>query len=285
MLLHYNSSENDKEQLMLITSPKETVRYIKFIEKGRTIVDTLKVFKSSKPPIERIFEYLPPMKPRIYSISSSPLVANELSITFTVVYREDGIRGLCTSFLEKEVKNFLSGGPVKHIPFYFRRSSDFILSLDLTNLPVIMIGAGSGISPFIGFLQHICLQNLSNTQERWLFYGCRYSDRDFLYKDDIKNYLEQGTLTKFFPAFSRDCKTKQYVSDRIEENGREFVDMLVKRQARVYVCGDVKNMIPNVRETIVSVLVRWSEFNTLELAENFMLRLESTKQYVQEKWR
>lgn len=282
----FTHSEEDKERLSFICSPKGSSEYNKLITgKGKTVLGLLNTFSSCKPPIERLLEYLPSIKPRPYSISSSPLnYDKELCITFSVVEHDDGTKGLCTGYLQKLTNNtMLQKEMCDKICFYFRKASNFCFPSN--PVPIIMLGPGTGISPFIGFLEHRNLQReICKFGDWWLFFGCRYSDRDFLYKDNLEHYLRSGNLTKLFTAFSRESSEKVYVQHKIRGCGKEFVDMLYEQNAIVYVCGDAKDMASDVRETIIELLMQFV-LPDRSSAENYICLLEKNGRYIQEIWR
>lgn len=57
---------------------------------------------------------------------------------------------------------------------------------DDVTVPVILIGPGTGVAPFIGFVDHRAELKQRQTEaqfgEVWLFYGCRHKDKDFLFR-------------------------------------------------------------------------------------------------------
>ena len=77
-----------------------------------------------------------------------------------------------------------------------------------------MIGTGTGLAPFRGFLQDrqtvgyksVSKGGVSNTH---LFFGCRYLDHDYIYKEELEQFVSDGTLDQLHVAFS--------VSDHIME--------------------------------------------------------------------
>lgn len=272
------TSETDREKLNHICSPNGSEAYFNLItNEGGTLLDLLKTFPSCKCSLTQLLEHLPPMKPRPYSISSSPLLLGELKITFSVIYHEDGKIGLCTGYLERIAKNCPTT-----IDFYFRKPTKFRLPQNKST-PLIMIGPGTGVSPFIGFLQHLHLQEIHHLRT-WLFFGCRYNDRDYLYLSELENYLRCGVLSDKNVSFSREGKQKRYVQHDIEERGAQFFDWIVNDEAVIYVCGDGKNMARDVKKSVVEVFVKYGK-KTLEEAESFLKELESNARYIEDVWR
>jgi len=120
-----------------------------------------------------------------------------------------------------------------------------------------MVGPGTGVSPFIGFLQHkACLmkQNPSVTwPEWWLFFGCRHPEKDYIYRTDLEEMVANGVLNKLVAAFSRETAEKVYVQHKMLEHG-EAVHEMIQRNAYIYVCGDAKGMSKGMTGAITAIL-------------------------------
>lgn len=102
---------------------------------------------------------------------------------------------------------------------YLRKSNTFCLPKD-PSIPIIMIGIGTGLAPFIGFLEERRYRKKSDVQMNfgtaWLYFGCRYSDRDFIFKDELEGFLSDETLSKLVVSHSREDNSKfKYVQVRI----------------------------------------------------------------------
>jgi sulfite reductase (NADPH) flavoprotein alpha-component len=118
------------------------------------------------------------------------------------------------------------------------------------NTPVIMIGPGTGIAPFRAFLEE---RSASGARGKsWLFFGNQHFEYDFLYKDELSQFLDRGVLTKLELAFSRDSVEKVYVQHRMLEQGAEIWRWL-EEGAQIYVCGDAKRMAVDVNRAIQTI--------------------------------
>lgn len=149
-----------------------------------------------------------------------------------------------------------------------------------------MIGPGVGVAPFIGFLRHRYL--LKNNEgalfgKAWLFFGCRYADRDYVFRDELELFLRAGVLSEVFVSFSRETDRKCYVQHNIEERGKDFADLILNENASVYVCGDAKNMCRDVKNTVVNVLAKGGN-KTKEDVEIFVAELQKCGRYVEDAW-
>ncbi|PSN52178.1 Methionine synthase reductase [Blattella germanica] len=219
-----------------------------------------KKFPSCCPPVERLLEHL------------SRLQNNkELHIVYSLLEdpskRGTGLNfGVCTGWLDSLTKSIqtikfphdplledMSKLSLKtdsidlKIPIYLRKSSGFTLPKDPT-IPIILIGPGTGVAPYIGFLQHRSLEKHKFKEfvfgETWLFFGCRYKERDYLYRSELEKFVHDGTLSRLFLSCSREEGNNfpRYVQDNIRLHGKEFLKQVFEKNATIYVCGDAKNM-------------------------------------------
>ncbi|GJQ77629.1 hypothetical protein Trydic_g12757 [Trypoxylus dichotomus] len=267
ILMKHTENEEEKSILEKLASPSNSQDYISFISNdGRRLVNLLRAFPSCKIPIKNLLENLPPLQPRAYSISSSPL-----------------LKGLCSGWLEQLITPVLEEKPETNedllVKFYFRKPNSFRLHPEISS-PIIMIGPGTGVAPFIGFLEHLYLEK--RTLDSWLFYGCRYKNKDFLYKDKLEEYLKENYLTKLSVAFSRDQDIKVYVQDLIKNETREIYEKIVSESATLFVCGDLKDMMKDVKNSIHYCLVN----NGMDAheADLFILNMIKTKKYIEDAW-
>jgi sulfite reductase (NADPH) flavoprotein alpha-component len=176
--------------------------------------------------------------PRMYSISSS-VMANIDEIHLTVSRVNAGI---CSSYLA----NLKTGDKIE---FYISKNNNF--RLPTADKDIIMVGAGTGVAPFRGFVQQRDFDGAIG--KNWLFFGGQYSNRDFLYQAEWLEYLNSGLLTKLDAAFSRDNDKKLYVQHRIKQNGDE-IGRWLKDGAYFYICGDKENMAKDVEKTLIEIV-------------------------------
>ena len=194
------------------------------------------------------------LSPRSYSISSSPDAnPDEVHLTVAAVHYEAFGRehwGSASTHLAS-----LQEGTSASV--FVDRNSRFRLPGD--DVPIIMIGPGTGIAPFRAFVEQRVEQGA--TGNNWLFFGDRNFNSDFLYQLEWQRHLKQGNLTRLDVAFSRDQDRKIYVQDRIRENSEE-VYRWIESGAAIYVCGDAKQMANDVNDALIDVLVREGGLDT-----------------------
>lgn len=156
-----------------------------------------------KPSLEMVFTQLPLMQPRYYSISSSPLSNSAIQMDLTVAVVQyvtaSGAphRGVCSNFLQ----NIPLG---QNVYGYVRSAPNFRLPKE-RDVPIIMVGPGTGIAPFRAFWEHRSkMKDLNQAEygEMKLFFGCRFPSMQ-LYRREIESMIENGIITDYYVAFSR----------------------------------------------------------------------------------
>ena len=242
---------------------------------GLDVLDILRKVPKRQRNLKRFLECLRPLMPRAYSIASSP-VRNPDSVDLcvaTVRYKigKRGYDGVGSAYLQDRVPQ---GGKVKG---YFVPNKSFTLPED-TNQPVIMIGPGTGIAPFRGFLQ--AHKDKGYSGPTWLFFGERQAATDFLYQDELKAFQNDGTLSRLDTAFSRDQKEKVYVQTRMLEQGAEIFKWL-QDGAAVYVCGDAKSMAHDVDLALREIIKTHGKISD-ELADEFINQMQQSRRYLKD---
>jgi sulfite reductase (NADPH) flavoprotein alpha-component len=239
---------------------------------GREFVDLVKDFPGIVKNPQDLFNILQRLTPRMYSIASSQAAhPNEVHTTVRVVrYNAHGAdrQGVCSGHLGER-------SPVgSTMPIFLHENNAFRLPQD-PDVPVIMIGPGTGIAPFRAFLEH--RQVLGEKGPMWLFFGEQRRVSDFLYEEQFAELQRDGVLTKLHTAFSRDTGKKVYVQDRMQENAAELYDWL-ERGAYFYVCGDASRMAKDVETALLDVIAKGSN-GTLEHAAEYLANMKKQKRY------
>jgi cytochrome P450/NADPH-cytochrome P450 reductase len=120
-------------------------------------------------------------------------------------------------------------------------------------VPIIMVGPGTGLAPFRGFLQERAAlkANGASLGPAMLFFGCRHPDQDFLYADQLKAFAADGII-ELHTAFSRSEGPKTYVQNLVAAQ-KERIWSLIEKGAIIYVCGDGGKMEPDVKAALVAI--------------------------------
>jgi len=203
-------------------------------------------------PLHTYLEMLSLLAPRYYSISSSPSVdGTRCSITVGVVEGSAssgrGIyKGVCSNYLAGRRAGETIHATVRETKAGFRLPED-------ASVPIIMIGPGTGLAPFRGFLQERAALKASGAKlgPAMLFFGCRHPDQDYLYADELKSF-ETGGIAELHTAFSRAEGPKTYVQNLVSAQ-KERVWSLIEQGAIIYVCGDGGKMEPDVKAALVAI--------------------------------
>jgi sulfite reductase (NADPH) flavoprotein alpha-component len=203
------------------------------------LLDLLEAFPSARPPVADLARALPALKPRLYSIASSPLGAPgqvHLCVSHVRDIRRGRVRaGVASGFLAQRAA---SHGDI----LAYVQTSHFRLPAD-PRTPVIMVGPGTGIAPFRAFLQHRAAQGIQGRS--WLFFGDQHQATDFLYEQELTAWQAAGVLGRLDVAFSRDQAAKVYVQDRMLEGAPDLWRWL-QEGGHFYVCGDATRMARDV---------------------------------------
>lgn len=239
---------------------------------GKDVIDLIRDFTPVALEPNMLPQLLRKLPPREYSIASSNKVnPNSVHITVRVVKYEAHRRerfGVCSVQLADRT----SVGD--KLPVYLKKNPNFKFPYD-TETPVIMIGAGTGIAPYRAYLQERAYLNLKG--EQWLIFGNQNYHHDFLYKDDLEQWLEEGVLSKLDLAFSRETENKIYVQHRIEENSAEFYKW-IQAGATIYLCGNKDEMASGVHESLIKVLIKEGNLDETE-AEAYLTEMVKNQRY------
>jgi cytochrome P450 / NADPH-cytochrome P450 reductase len=149
---------------------------------------------------------------------------------------------------------------------------------------MIMVGPGTGIAPFRGFLQErLALKQQSvPVGESMLFFGCRDPLQDFLYENELRAFEAAG-VTRLFSAFSRQPgEPKTYVQHLIKQHGNE-VWRLLQQEAVVFVCGEASQMAPGVREAVTGVFQERTGTSAGD-AQAWLAGLVASHRYLEDIW-
>lgn len=215
---------------------------------------------------------LPKLTPRLYSISSSPAAhAGQIHATvgvvrFTAHNRDRG--GVCSTFFADRTS------VTDRLPIYIQPNKKFKLPSN-PDAPIVMIGPGTGIAPFRGFLHE--RRALGHKGKNWLFFGERCSATDYLYRDELESMHADGHLTRLDTAFSRDNGRKIYVQDRMMEQAPQLWSWL-EEGASVYVCGDATRMAKDVNTALCRIIQEQGDM-TIEAAEEYVGNLKEQHRY------
>lgn len=263
------SASDPSEASTLQTLVKDDVEGI---PAGWDVLDLLEQFPSARAPVADMVAALSPLQPRLYSISSS-LKAHpeEVHLTVGVVRYTQGSRlrkGVASNFLTETLRVRQKAGVFVHTSPGFRLPSD-------GNVPIVMVGPGTGIAPYRAFLEERAATGA--TGKNWLFFGDQKCETDFLYREELAGFQKSGVLTRLDTAFSRDQAEKIYVQHRMMQNAKELWHWL-ESGAHFYVCGDARRMALDVDHALHAIVAEQGGLSA-DAAKDYVRELSKAKRY------
>ncbi len=250
--------------------------------KRKSVFDLLEEHPACELPFHAYLEMLSLLAPRYYSISSSPSGdPARCSVTVAVVEGPASsgrgvYRGICSNYLAGRRSGETIHATVRETKAGFRLPDD-------ASVPIIMVGPGTGLAPFRGFLQQRAALKAGGARlgPAMLFFGCRHPEQDYLYADELKAFAADG-ITELHTAFSRSEGPKTYVQDLVAAQ-QERVWSLIEKGAIIYVCGDGGKMEPDVKAALVAIYRERSGADAAA-AQRWIDDLGSKNRYVLDVW-
>ena len=238
---------------------------------GREVIDPLLAHPAAKFTPEEFVKCLRKLQPRLYSIASSQKAhSSEVHLTVAAVrYETHGRKreGVCSTFLSDRADNV-------PVPVFVHTAKHFRVPED-PSTHAIMVGPGTGIAPFMAFLQE--RKATGATGKNWLFFGDQKSATDFLYREELEAWQQEGVLHKLSTAFSRDQAEKVYVQHRMLEEADELFAWLEQR-GYFYICGDASRMAKDVDAALHKV-VETAGKKSPEDAAAYVEEMKKSKRY------
>jgi len=257
-------------ELRALAAPDAAAERAAFL-KTHHVIDVVRRFPAAGIGAEALAAGLRPLQPRLYSIASSLAAApDEVHLTVsTVRYTLHGEPrcGVASGHLAERAP------PEAVLPVYVQANPHFRLAAD--DVPIIMIGAGTGVAPYRAFMQERDARGAEGRS--WLFFGERNFRTDFLYQTEWQDLLKRGVLSRMNVAFSRDQAAKTYVQHRLIEHGREVWSWL-QDGAHLYLCGDAERLAPDVRAALAAIIAEHGGLGP-EAAEEHLRELQRDRRF------
>jgi cytochrome P450/NADPH-cytochrome P450 reductase len=252
------------------------------LAKRKSVFDLLEEHPACELPFHAYLEMLSLLAPRYYSISSSPSGDPlRCSVTVAVVAGAAnsgrGIyKGICSNYLAGRRAGETIHATVRETKAGFRLPDD-------NSVPIVMIGPGTGLAPFRGFLQERAARKAKGASlgPAMLFFGCRHPDQDYLYADELKAFAADG-ITELYTGFSRTEGPKTYVQNLVVAQ-QDRLWSLIENGAIIYVCGDGGKMEPDVKAALVAIYRQRKAAHT-DAALRWIDDLGTRNRYVLDVW-
>jgi len=252
------------------------------LARRKSVFNLLEEYPACELAFHSYLEMLSLLAPRYYSISSSPAGdATKCSVTVGVVEGPSGsgrgiYRGVCSNYLAGRRAGETVHATVRETKAGFRLPDD-------ASVPIVMIGPGTGLAPFRGFLQERAARKAEGASlgPAMLFFGCRHPEQDFLYADELKAFAADG-VTELYTAFSRAGGEKTYVQHLVAAE-KDKVWRLIEQGAIVFVCGDGGKMEPDVKAALVAIYRERSGADA-DAAARWIEEMGARNRYVLDVW-
>ena len=298
-LAEYCQDEKESQMLLFLSSRSGSDAYNRLRTEMLSVQVLLAALDSLNPTLEALILLVGPLQPRYYSCCRMKQEKNQNdeespSTAFQIVFN---VTGVCSKWLES-----LSPSKEFAFPIQKRSVNNFRLTPSTAINPIIMIAAGTGVAPFIGFLEVLKERQMMDKNDRssldadtkantnedlsssvdkspqipltWLIYGFRNRQDDFIFEEELsKHSANGGILTKLSLAISRDpIEPKLYVQDLIFQKEKElFSQLIFEQKATIYICGDELTMIKGVNDVIVKIIMEKNPEISQKEAEGILL--------------
>ncbi len=263
---------DDFQPLLDRTHAEPLKQYVSGWNEAHDVLDVLESHPSIRLGPAELVGVLRKIIPRLYSIASSqkahPNQADLLVVSVRYTIRDRVRQGICSTWL---ADRWPLGATAE---VYAQNQQKHFAMPSSGDVPMIMIGPGTGLAPFRAFLEE--RRVLGARGRNWLFFGEQRRASDFFYEDQFAQYVNDGFL-RLATAFSRDQPQKLYVQHRMCEHARDLWDWL-EEGAEFFVCGDKERMAADVDATLHEIVQRQGG-RTADQAREYVERLRKTRRY------
>jgi sulfite reductase (NADPH) flavoprotein alpha-component len=262
------TSNTELKELLQPGNEEKVKEYIN----GRDLLDLVHDFGPWGSTAQEFVSVLRKIPARLYSISSS-IAANPEEVHLTIGALRYGAHGrerngVCSIFAAERLQ------PGDTVPVFIQHNDNFKLP-ENPDVPIIMVGPGTGVAPYRSFMQE--REETGVEGKSWLFFGDQHFRTDFLYQTEWQKWVKNGVLTKVDVAFSRDTAEKVYVQHRMLEHSKDLFQWL-EQGAFVYICGDEKKMAHDVHDTLLAIIETEGNLSREEAVE-YLANLQKQKRY------
>lgn len=284
LLSKFTKDDLEKEKFVEFTTAEGQQDLYEYCNRPRrNILEVLYDFSANTTkhlPLEYLFDLFPVIKPRAFSIASSPVVdTDEIHLLVAVVkYRSKLVKprlGLCSNWLAR-------AQPGDDVTMWVKKGT-FTFPQDPVT-PVVLVGPGTGLAPFRSLIRDELMRPLPSGRPISLFFGCRSASKDFYFGQDWKE-LETTYRGQFhlFTAFSRDQEDKIYVQHVMAQNDEHVFRLIHDQRGSFYIAGNAKQMPDQVKDALKQVLRKYTHMDDKE-ADDYVQTMENEKRFQTETW-
>ncbi|KAJ3148361.1 NADPH-dependent diflavin oxidoreductase 1 [Geranomyces michiganensis] len=296
LLSFFTTDPLHAEKLRELASPQGQQELYSYAHRPRrTMFEVLQDFHSAKVPLKHLLDLIPPIRPRSFSIASSPTARpGQIDLCVAIVEYSTKLKapraGVCTKWMKRlqagdVVRCGIKRGTLRLPPMAPPHGNGIgggdvdAQSRPPPPPPVVCVGPGTGVAPMRALLQERIARG---ARDNILVFGSRYEQADFLYADEWRAAAADGVLT-LITAFSRDQEDKIYVQHRIAENSAQIYDAIAVRHGYFLLSGNASRMPVDVTAALVECVEREAP-TTREEAERVVAGWEKDGRFQMECW-
>lgn len=259
--------------------------YQDFAAESYTYAELLIKFPSAVPSIATILDYIPDLKPRLYSIASSSRLRGQEECHLCII-RND--------WWGKETDRFITGLTTGWLDDLKVPDEGIVMNgcthLSAVTMPethktaMVMVGLGTGIAPMRAFIEERAAAKRDGEEcaPMALFFGAR-NRQEYSYEKEFDEYQKEGVLEHIHLALSREQKEKIYVTHRLKQEQELIYDLIHERTGNLYLCGPGGNVPPQVRMALI-VAIHECGGHSMEYAEKYVQEMQINGRYNVEAW-
>eukprot|EP00931_Biecheleriopsis_adriatica_P069889 TRINITY_DN436_c0_g1_i9.p1 TRINITY_DN436_c0_g1~~TRINITY_DN436_c0_g1_i9.p1 ORF type:complete len:1849 (-),score=485.30 TRINITY_DN436_c0_g1_i9:160-5706(-) len=275
----------EKEELTHLCTKEGKADYQAYTDESYTYAELLKKFPSAKPSIGNLLDYVPDIKPRLYSIASSSRLRGDDECHLCIIKNEwtassgRNCVGVSTRWLSDDLHPSQGAIPLRACVH-----PSAVTMPETHKTPMVMVALGTGIAPMRAFIEERAAAKKDGEEcaDMALFFGAR-NRQEFSYEEEFKQYQKEGVLQHIIPALSREQKEKIYVTHRLQQNKQLVYDLIHEKEGNLYLCGPGGNVPPQVRQAVVDS-IKDCGGHSAEYAEKYVQEMQINGRYNVEAW-
>ena len=242
-LSQYATEEEDKKELERLSQNDATEDIEAMKQEFTNIIDIMEEYKSIDMSCAVLLQLIPKMMPRYYTIASSARLSPtkvRMAISLSEITSKKGkkFKGITSEYIERIFKSgYEDGSKTNFTSRIFIKDSLFKYPED-PSTPIIMVGPGTGVVPFIAFAEERQILRNQNPDIKLggasLYFGCRERSEDYIYRDEITQFKADNQNNHVYEAFSREHEDKVYVQDLLKKNIEETKEYILNQNGHFY---------------------------------------------------